>query len=751
MGSSGEGDVIRADSPTQSGYLTDAPIDDPDADQFRRRPFANRIADTITLRTDPTSLVVGLYGRWGEGKTTALHFIERRLGESDSVICIRFNPWLYQGESQMLLSFFETLAAAIDRSLKTRKQEMGKWLRTLGAALGSVSVGVGVVNASPGKALAQLGKSLSSVDILDNRKRLEECLSKSGKRIVIMIDDIDRLDDNEIATMFKLVKLAADFQHTAYILAFDQQIVSKALAKRYADSEESGSSFLEKIVQVPIDLPPADVEVLQSMTLGAVSRVISSGGMAMVEADLTRFSSVFQRYLAPHVGTPRMVKRIANAIEFAVPLVAGEVNVVDFVLMEVLRVLFPKVHKKMPAAKDALLGLPFDSPGNNADDLVRGELDPLFEGLSASQVEHVRGSLRELFPRIERLYTNYHYGPESLPGWRASQRICAPDYFDRFFSYGIPVGDLADADLRGFTGRLEVGTREDTARALGTLYTLAAPPLVIQKLRQLETALNAPAARALAVALADTSATLPEPQRDLSSGVSGPFVQAAMLTAQLLRVIPSLERDALVGEIVASTPSLPFASEVLRWARAISGKELPEEARALSSDQLDDLEVALAERVARDAEVAPFLVSMPRHAASLYYDWLRGAGKAPVQQHLVAVCSGRPQNCLALMRAFMPTAWDMRTGAPITSLSVAPFIERQVYDSIAALIDPEVLIDLLADLYPSMRTADLPPDTSGLSEVEQAALRFAQIYRLAQSEGPRSAGADAAPSEKATG
>ena len=61
-------------------------------------------------------------------------------------------------------------------------------------------------------------------------------LGESGKRILIMIDDIDRLDDTEIATVFKLVKLAADFTHTAYVLAFDYDVVATALSKRYANS-----------------------------------------------------------------------------------------------------------------------------------------------------------------------------------------------------------------------------------------------------------------------------------------------------------------------------------------------------------------------------------------------------------------------------------------------------------------------------------------------------------------------------------
>lgn len=169
-----------------------------------------------------------------------------------------------------------------------------------------------------------------------------------------MIDDIDRLEDGEIATVFKLVKLAADFSHTAYVLAFDQDVVSKALAKRYADSEGSGSSFIEKIVQVPIELPRADEGILQDITVEAIEKVLGGAAIQLSDDDANRFALVFQRYLVPHIGTPRMVKRIANAIEFVVPLLVGEVNIADLLLLQTMSVLFPSVYRRMPIVKDVL-------------------------------------------------------------------------------------------------------------------------------------------------------------------------------------------------------------------------------------------------------------------------------------------------------------------------------------------------------------------------------------------------------------
>lgn len=715
--------------PKSVGFLADAPLHDPERDRLRREPFAHRVADTISSRSDLASFVIGIYGKWGEGKTTVLNFIEQRLAESDTVVCVRFNPWLYQGESQLLFSFFETLASAVDRSLTTRKEEMGKWLRRLGSALGTVSVGVGFVNVSPGSAVEGLGESLSSVDIHEKREQLELHLAESGKRIVIMIDDIDRLDDIEIATVFKLVKLAADFTHTAYILVFDREVVSKALAKRYASSEESGSSFIEKIVQVPIELPHADKDVLQSMTLEAMDGALKGAGTQLDDADTNRFSTVFGRYLGPRISTPRTVKRIANAIEFVVPLVAGEVNITDLLLVQTLGVLFPAVVRKMPGIKDALLGKAFDYPLQDVNDLLRQQLEPLFEGLDKDEKDDVSGALRELFPRIERLYSNYHYGQESSPGWHAAQRICAPNYFDRYFSYGIPVGDLADADLKGFLSGV-VGMSEEEARtALLRLCETSTAKRFMEKLRPLETTLDAATIQAVDRAIGAASDQLPDPLGGPMAGIVSAFGQAARhIAAGLVRLDPG-DRAPLVRSIIETAPSLPFASEVLRWSRIVSGDDVTEDARALTPFEIMELESILADRIADEAAAEPLFISMPRYAPALYYGWLRGRGREAVEAHLKEACSAHVANALAFVKAFMPTAWSMVTGLPGGSQ-----VERNTYDSIAGLIDPQYLVDVFAEAYPSTLADELPDDTSPLTSEERIALRWVMIHRFVQSQ-----------------
>ena len=116
-------------------YRTDAPISDPRLDVFDRETFAHRIADTIGERNDPSSLVVGIYGPWGDGKTTVLNFIRGRLKDYPSIICVSFNPWRMEGEQALLQGFFLTLAEVLDKELTSSSEKLGDLLKKYGALL----------------------------------------------------------------------------------------------------------------------------------------------------------------------------------------------------------------------------------------------------------------------------------------------------------------------------------------------------------------------------------------------------------------------------------------------------------------------------------------------------------------------------------------------------------------------------------------------------------------------------------------
>ena len=148
-----------------TSYVADAPISNPAEDRFSRWPFAKRIADTIATRTDPSSLVIAIYGAWGDGKTTVLNFVAKELDELEDVVVIRFNPWRFPDEATLLRSFFATLAKALGAKLTTGKEDLGKALSKYGKFLDVVKTGVG-------STLKDVGELIGDIEIEEEKRRV---------------------------------------------------------------------------------------------------------------------------------------------------------------------------------------------------------------------------------------------------------------------------------------------------------------------------------------------------------------------------------------------------------------------------------------------------------------------------------------------------------------------------------------------------------------------------------------------------
>ncbi len=237
-------------------YADDQPITGIPADAFGRWPFAQRIAHTIRAREDPSSLVVGLYGPWGDGKTSVLNLMSLALKKEPDVVVVRFNPWRYVTEEDSIYAFFDTISTALGENLKGKKAKVAKLVADYAGFVAPVAA-LAIPGGAQGALAAQDAAKRVSVGELDaHRAKLEARLKDTGKRVVVLIDDVDRLENTEIHALFRVLKLSADFPRTIYVLAFDYNVVATALGQRYGSGDKtSGERFLEKIVQVPLCLP----------------------------------------------------------------------------------------------------------------------------------------------------------------------------------------------------------------------------------------------------------------------------------------------------------------------------------------------------------------------------------------------------------------------------------------------------------------------------------------------------------------
>lgn len=308
-------------------------------DAFQRYPFAQRVASLIKSHSTVSSYVIGINGKWGEGKTSVLNFIRTELALQKDVIIVDFNPWLFSSDNQLFLSFFQILAAGIEEPLKGKSAKIGEVLRDYAGALGVLGSMVGLSGAKG--LFEEVGKKLSEKPLDHYKKELNKVLEASNKKVVVVIDDIDRLNLKEIQQIFKLIKLAADFKNTVYLLSFDDELVATALDSEYS---KGGYDYLEKIIQLPLRLPKARPEAVKQFTLASVEKSLKSQQTILKENELDRFSDSFSKYLLNYIDNPRFASRYSNSVFFHVPLLEGNVNMVDLLLIEGVKVLFPNLY-----------------------------------------------------------------------------------------------------------------------------------------------------------------------------------------------------------------------------------------------------------------------------------------------------------------------------------------------------------------------------------------------------------------------
>lgn len=150
--------------------FSDAALTNSETDRFRRAPFARAIAETLSLLRDKTSIAVGIYGPWGDGKTTVLSFVEEALRRDGNMITMYFNPWRFGDEDELLRNFFESLVGQLNQSLSGAKEFLNKWKDALPAV------------PYVGNAAEKIVATLTAQKLDEFKAKTEKILETAGKR-----------------------------------------------------------------------------------------------------------------------------------------------------------------------------------------------------------------------------------------------------------------------------------------------------------------------------------------------------------------------------------------------------------------------------------------------------------------------------------------------------------------------------------------------------------------------------------------
>jgi hypothetical protein len=352
--------------------------------------------------------------------------------------------------------------------------------------------------------------------------------------------------------------------------------------------------------------------------------------------------------------------------------------------------------------------------------------------LTSEERESVKSRLlAPLFPRIGRS----EYGGEWERIWAAEQKVCSSEYFKRFFTYSVPIGDVPDAQVAALCEAVLATADAEKRVLLEAFAARQSLPRLVSRLRQREESLTQPQASALITAIALNGDLFPR-ERGMTVMVDT-RAKAGMLLAGLLRQVPAGEaRQQEAERAIRIAMPIGFAMECLRWTR--NHHDTAPERRILADGGEAPLEAILTTRIADADAASPLFLQHAKDAPFLYWHWSNGASVTHVGQILQTHFDASPEHVDVFLGCYIGEAWGMESGLP----KPADF-GREQYDSVSRLVAAEYVAANLRMRYGAELDTpqSYPPDT--MPQPRRVAHQYMTVhnYVLQQqhaAEGPTS-------------
>lgn len=441
-------------------FDADRPIQKSEQDRLGRTVFAKSLARCILDHKNTESLVIGLNGSWGSGKTSIinltleeLHFASSNMFDDERPIILNFSPWSYSGQDQLIYSFFRRLSSEMRQADYFENSNKIIHLLELYVSFFTHKPVPKVLRPNhvwltrflrPQRTAEETYGWESGRDLTMIKAELNELLKKQKHKLIIFIDNIPRLVDREINQIFQIVKSMGDYANTVYVLALDKAHVIGAMNRLHGTG---GAEYLEKLIQLPFQIPDISKQDLEMILLDRLKTLLAV--MPEDSWDRDYWADIYYSTIKYFFENCRDITRYVNTLSFGFSWVRDLVNPVDFFAITAIEVFEPAVYYGIRDNKDLFTDLAesvydFDTEKLAEDKLRCDEILNRAENLPRDLLQQL---LIRLFPRLRSMYepkmTFYH--SEALA--RKNKRICTLDVFDIYFRLSIPSGAISAAEM----------------------------------------------------------------------------------------------------------------------------------------------------------------------------------------------------------------------------------------------------------------------------------------------------------------
>lgn len=443
------------------GFIKDSPIgsgwQDFDLSVQKRHQLAkSAIHKIIETYTGYNSFTFGINAQWGAGKTTFMNMMKSCIVDDKDIIIIDFNPWLYAKGNDLVSVFFDELS----KTLKEYDKSLAKNIINYSKMLSAFDTKETKIISS----LVELVEGESSMQ--DTKQHIIEAINKIQKKIVVFIDDLDRLDAAELMEMFKLIRNVSDFPLMYFVAAYDKTYIVQCLKQKMNTKEVN---FVEKIFQVEFHLPPYSNEEIRQHLYQYIIRSIEIEQND--KKELKHFILEDNKGIAilKSITNLREVIRIVNSFSSSYIQLKKDVYVVDLLLFELFKTKYSSVYELFEQKKDEVLELnadyyllyqTFDNDCDRDGDKDKGtnskslQTPNKIDLVKYIKSHHETLHINDLDERSLLDLLNFLFSPNCYENYENNekyglQRINHKDCLDRYFRLSVFESELSDEEFKG--------------------------------------------------------------------------------------------------------------------------------------------------------------------------------------------------------------------------------------------------------------------------------------------------------------
>lgn len=232
--------------------------------------LAKEVCKILTSSATKTPISIGLYGLWGSGKTSLLKMIQERLFRADKVRTVWFDLWHERFSTSPIISLVQTISN-LESSKKSIKTMCKVLIESIASMLLSTAThgkeNIKDVKERFKEAEAQDIEGMKNINLVGKFERLVKEVTNPDKRLIVLIDDLDRCRKEEVGNLLDQIHHFMYVQNIAFILAVDRELLQKTFAERYGtfagiefesvpELPVPSTDYLEKIIQLEFHIPP---------------------------------------------------------------------------------------------------------------------------------------------------------------------------------------------------------------------------------------------------------------------------------------------------------------------------------------------------------------------------------------------------------------------------------------------------------------------------------------------------------------